>query len=156
MASLADFTPDQRAALSCVLDRLIPADADLGMPSAAEIVMDAHLDSVLAKNPGFDRSIAEGLAALDALAEARGEASFAALAPDAQTDAMNEIATTHPGFLPGLIFHTYVGYYQDVRVVSKLGVESHPPYPKGFTLETGDLSLLDAVKARGKKYRDVG
>jgi hypothetical protein len=29
------------------------------------------------------------------------------------------------------------------------------PFPKGFELEAGDLSLLDPVRARPKVYRDV-
>jgi hypothetical protein len=154
MAALTDFSADQREALSCVVDRLIPADADLGMPGAAEIVMDEHIDSVLAKNPGFDQSILEGLAALEELAVSHGASSFSALSDPDQTQALNDVSANHPGFLPGLIFHTYVGYYQDARVVARLGVESHPPFPGGFTLESGDLGLLDPVKERGKRWRD--
>jgi len=35
-------------------------------------------------------------------------------------------------------------------------MEARPPYPKGYQVEPGDLSLLNPVIARGKIYRDTG
>ena len=40
-------------------------------------------------------------------------------------------------------------------VVEGLGLEDRPPYPKGYEVEAGDLSLLDPVRARPKLYRDA-
>jgi len=34
-------------------------------------------------------------------------------------------------------------------------MEPRPPFPKGFTIEEGDWTLLDPVRRRGKLYRDV-
>ena len=45
-------------------------------------------------------------------------------------------------------------YYRDDRVLRSLGLEARPPFPKGHTLEQGDWSLLDAVRARPKLWRD--
>ena len=39
-------------------------------------------------------------------------------------------------------------YYRDDRVLRSLGLELRAPFPKGYTLEQGDWSLLDPVKAR--------
>ena len=36
-----------------------------------------------------------------------------------------------------------------------LGMEVRPPFPKGFQVEPGDWSLLDAVRSRPKIYRDA-
>jgi hypothetical protein len=36
-----------------------------------------------------------------------------------------------------------------------LGQEPRPPFPKGHTVEQGDWSLLDPVKARQPFYRRV-
>ncbi len=58
------------------------------------------------------------------------------------------------GFLPGLLFHSYVAYYRDDRVLETLGLEARPPFPKSFPLEPGDLSRLEAVRRRPRIYRD--
>ena len=47
-------------------------------------------------------------------------------------------------------------YYRDDRVVRSLGLEPRAPFPKGHTLEQGDWSLLDPVRARPKMWRDAG
>jgi hypothetical protein len=36
-----------------------------------------------------------------------------------------------------------------------LGMETRPPFPKGFEVDQGDWSLLDAVRGRAKLYREV-
>lgn len=46
-------------------------------------------------------------------------------------------------------------YYRDDRVIRSLGLEPRPPFPKGHTLEQGDWSLLDPVRARPKMWRDA-
>jgi hypothetical protein len=46
-------------------------------------------------------------------------------------------------------------YYRDDRVLHSLGLEPRAPFPKGHTLEQGDWSLLDPVRARPKLWRDA-
>ena len=46
-------------------------------------------------------------------------------------------------------------YYRDDRVMASIGMEVRPPFPKGFEIPQGDLSLLEPVRARGKAYRDA-
>ena len=45
-------------------------------------------------------------------------------------------------------------YYRDDRVLRSLGLELRAPFPKGYTLEQGDWSLLDAVRGRPRMWRD--
>ncbi len=45
-------------------------------------------------------------------------------------------------------------YYRDDRVLLALGLEARAPFPKGYTLEQGDWSLLDAVRHRPPLWRD--
>jgi hypothetical protein len=45
-------------------------------------------------------------------------------------------------------------YYRDDRVLAALGHEARAPYPKGFTVEQGDWSLLDAVRNRPQLWRN--
>jgi hypothetical protein len=44
-------------------------------------------------------------------------------------------------------------YYRDDRVLRSLGLELRAPFPLGYTLEQGDWSLLDPVKARPQALR---
>ena len=116
--------------------------------------VDTLLDGIGQHAPDMQPVIAQGLSALDELAAGRGARCFAELSGQEKRDVLNELATTQPAFLPGLIFQTYVGYYQNARVVEALGLEARPPYPKGYDLELGDLTLLDAVRQRTKLYRE--
>ncbi len=45
-------------------------------------------------------------------------------------------------------------YYRDDRVLLSLKQEARAPFPKGYTLEQGDWSLLDAVRDRLPLWRD--
>jgi hypothetical protein len=40
-------------------------------------------------------------------------------------------------------------------VLEAIGMEARAPFPKGFEVEPGDLSLLDPVRRRGRVYREV-
>lgn len=99
-------------------------------------------------------AIRAGLAGLEAFARRAGRAEFAALARSERVDALRAVAAAEPGFLPGLLFHSYVAYYRDDRVLETLGLEARPPFPKSFPLEPGDLSRLEAVRRRPRIYRD--
>ena len=46
-------------------------------------------------------------------------------------------------------------YYRDPRVMRALDMDARPPFPEGFEVEPGDLSLLEPVKNRGRMYRQV-
>ena len=68
---------------------------------------------------------------------------------------MNEVEANQPGFVGCLTFHAYSGYYQNLRVVAAIGLPPRPPYPEGYPLEPLDPDLLEAVRGRGKLYREV-
>ncbi len=46
-------------------------------------------------------------------------------------------------------------YYRDDRVMEALGMEARAPFPKGYEVPQGDWSMLEAVQARGKIWRDA-
>ncbi len=53
----------------------------------------------------------------------------------------------------GLLFHIYDCYYQNSRVCELIGVRPGAPFPQGYAVEPGDLSLLDTVLAHPRSYR---
>lgn len=136
---MAALSPGDRAVLSAVADRLIPAAH--GMPSASDIVTDARLRFVLAARP-------------DLLEPIRS-----ALRPDLGDDVqarIDALGRDEPAALGALQLAIVAGYYTDKRVWELIGYPGQealsirswelPPY-----LEEG---LIDAVIARGPAWRD--
>ena len=148
------FSRDQETALSGVLDEIIPPSDDGSLPGAGELGLVRYIEQAVRRTPELEPVIARGLAALDVLASRRDSRDFAALSKPDKVEVMNELAATEQAFLPGLIFHTYVGYYLNDRVIEALGREPRPPHPKGYDMEASDLTLLDDVRRRPKLYRE--
>jgi hypothetical protein len=142
IASDHPLTPSQQAVLGALLDTLLPASDDGRLPSASELDFVGYLS----------RGAADFLPALsgilDGFPEDFGELPYLERLPlvEALRDASTELFN-------GLLFHVYGCYYIDDRVLEGIGVGSGPPFPRGNTLEAGDLSLLDPVIAQSKTYR---
>jgi hypothetical protein len=145
------FSTRQRRALESLLDEIIPRSGDGRLPGAGEAGLVDYIDRNAA---GLRPAIERALSRLGELAGERGARDFAALSREDRLEVLNRVATDQPDLLPGLILHTYIGYYQSDRVLAGLGLEPRPPYPAGYEMEPGDLSLLDGVRRRSKLYRD--
>lgn len=139
------FSDQETRTLSSVLDEIIPPSTDGNLPGAGEVGLVDFIADAVEKAPDLRPAIMEGISALG---------DFTGLAKDEKTRALNELATTAPAFLPGLTFQIYLGYYQHPRVLEGLGLPPRPPHPEGYELETGDLGLLNPVRARPKLYRE--
>ncbi len=147
-----EFGSAEKRALSSVLDQMIPARADAALPGAGELGISAAV--ITALGAGLPAT-GQALGKLNELAAGQGAEDYAALPDDQRTLLLAEFAASDPGFLLGLLFHAYTAYYQLPPVIEALGLEARPPYPGGYELEVGDLSLLDPVRARPKLYREV-
>jgi Gluconate 2-dehydrogenase subunit 3 len=153
MAGPSDFTPAQRAALTGVLDAIIPRSADARFPGAGELGLAAGVEEKLGAMRPF---VSPSLDALDALARERCGRAFASLAPDERQEVLTAHTASDPGFLGGIIFQAYCAYYQHPRVIAALGLAVRPPHPEGYPLEQPDLAgLLEPVRERGKRHRDA-
>lgn len=142
------FSTDERRTLESVLDEIIPPSADGRLPGAGQIGLAADIDAALQKVPDLRAMIAQGLADLDAAARARNAGSFSALAKADKVHLLNE-----HGFVLPLAFQTYTAYYRHPQVLEALGMEPRAPHPEGYQMPPNDLSLLDAVRHRTKRYR---
>jgi len=146
--------PGAEDALAALLDEIVPPRPDGRLPGAGALGLAASLLRSVAERPELGAVLAPGLAAYAALLAERGAARPAELAPAERRAFLDALAARAPGLLPTLAFLTYAAYYQDPRVLEALGREPRPPWPKGFTIPPGDLSGLEAVRARGPVYRD--
>jgi hypothetical protein len=144
MEALSDA---QRTTLAAVLDEIVPPRGDGRLPGAGALGLAAGVEAFVRRTPGAVAALAR---ALDALAAS----GFGALRGAARTQALHDFDAKQPGFAAGLVAPTYVGYYQEPRVLAALGLAPRPPHPEGHALEAGDLAGLEAVRRRGKIYRD--
>jgi hypothetical protein len=143
------LSAEQRRALRCLAEMMIPASAEYGVPSAGD---DAIFADIL---KSLGRDAAHVVAVLERL-DAMAGGPFAALDParrEAVAKTLREAGGEALTYTSRVILQCY---YRDDRVMRSLGMEPRPPYPKGFEVEPGDWSLLDPVRARPKFYREVG
>lgn len=147
----ADLSPQAREALSCMLDEIIPPSSDGRLPGAGELDVGRYVEE---KAGPLRPLMAQKLAVLDEHAGRRGAQSFASLSRRDRLALLEETAASEPLFFQSVVFLTYAGYYQSARVIGALGLPVRPPHPEGYALDAGDFSLLDAVRARPKLYRE--
>ena len=132
----------ERRKLTALADTLVPASDDGRMISAGELDVAAYIT-------------AEAMELLPVLQDLLGqlEAGFDELALEERVARVQRLSEQNPEAFQGLIVQVYACYYQDDRVLSGIGLDAGPPFPRGNTVEAGDLSLLDPVVSRNKTYR---
>lgn len=150
IASDNPLTDLHRQQLAIVLDQIIPADPGRGKPSAADLDV---VKFIVERAPESLRTIVQELDSLDADAKEQFQMSFLELSRLQQDQLVDDKRQQNQRFLMGLAMHTVTCYYQHDQVRQTLGLPARAPYPEGFTVERGDTSLLDPVRARGSIWR---
>jgi hypothetical protein len=145
MSAQNTLSTRQRGDLRVIAAMIIPPSDEYKVPGADDATIQADILATLGRDAA---QIAE---ALDHLARLAG-------APLAELDAVRreEIAKkfrTTCAAAATLIRVVLQCYYRDDRVLRSLGLELRPPFPKGYTLDQGDWSLLEPVKARSSMWR---
>ena len=146
--TVPELSPAEIRDLRCVAGMMIPASTEYDVPGADDDVIFADIVA------SIGRDLADIRRALATLQRLAGGA-FADLSPAAREAVAEEFRSM--GGTPAAALSRCVlqCYYRDDRVVISLGLEARPPFPKGHTLEQGDWSLLDPVRARPKMWRDA-
>lgn len=140
------LTQAQRDDLRTVAAMIIPASTEYAVPGAD----DGAIQADILKTMGRDTEAAR--AALDHLARLAGK-PLAEL-DSARRDAVaNEFRASGGAAAATLVRVVLQCYYRDDRVLRSLGLELRAPFPLGYTLEQGDWSLLDPVKAMAPSLR---
>jgi hypothetical protein len=146
MMSEPTLTQRQRDDLRTIAGMIIPASDEYKVPGADDAAVQADILKTLG------RDTAPVVAALDHLARLAGN-------PLAELDAAkrdaiaNEFRASGGAPAATLVRVVLQCYYRDDRVLRSLGLEPRAPFPQGYTLEQGDWSLLDPVKARPPSLR---
>lgn len=141
----------QSDAATVLLNTLLPGD-DADWPAAGDLGLAAQMAEMAALAPGAPEALDWLLGALPA--------DFATYTQDAREDALRALEAAQPDRFGQVITAAYNAYYTDPRVrdlIERLtGYPNRPPQPEGYALEPFDESLLDAVRARGPIWRQVG
>ena len=142
------LTPAQRDDLRTVAAMIIPPSSEYNVPGADDGKIQADILATLGRDT---KRVVE---ALDHLARLAGR-PLAGLDP-ARREAVAKEFRSAGGVAAATLTRVVLQcYYRDDRVVRSLGLELRPPFPLGYTLEQGDWSLLDPVKARASMWRRV-
>jgi hypothetical protein len=142
----APLTSAQQDDLRTVGGMMIPASDEHKVPGANDPSIQADIIATLGRETELVRQ------ALDHLARLAGK-PLAKLG-SAQRDAVaKEFRATGGAAAATLIRVVLQCYYRDDRVLRSLGLELRAPFPKGYTLEQGDWSLLEPVKAMPSTLR---
>jgi hypothetical protein len=137
----------ERRNLGDIAGTMIPADATLGVPGADD---PAILDDI-ATSVGRDLPLVREARAAIA---AKASGAFAGIDRDRREALINDYFQGGSAAARALGRVVLGAYYRDDRVLLSLKHEARAPFPKGYTLEQGDWSLLDAVRSRSPLWRD--
>jgi hypothetical protein len=146
MPADSPLTPTQSDDLRAISGVIIPASTEFDVPGADEPAIQADIVATVGRDAGPVRE------ALDELARLAG-LPLASLDPARREAVAMELRAKGGAAVATLTRVVLQCYYRDDRVVRSLGLEPRPPYPKGYVLEDGDWSLLDAVRARPPLWR---
>ena len=146
---------DQRALLTAVLERLVPARA--GLAGAGGLGGAAVLERTLAASPALRRLFFEGLLAIDLQSASHSvpaaSRGFTELAPDEQDAVLRGVEAALPAFFAALVDHAYRGYYTRTEMHRLIGHESRAPQPLGHQLPPFDPALLARQRQRAPFWR---
>jgi hypothetical protein len=143
---MSALTPAQENDLRTVAGMMIPASDEYKVPGADDPAIQADMLATLGRDTAL---VAQ---ALDHLARLAGK-PLAELDTAKRDAVAQEFRATGGGAAATLVRVVLQCYYRDDRVLHSLGLELRAPFPKGYTLEQGDWSLLDPVRARPAKLR---
>ena len=148
------LTEEQRALLTAVLSRIVPARDDL--PGAGDLDVAAAIDATLASSATLRRLFFEVLLAIELESARLTEATdrrFIDLGAERQVDVLRAVELTWPAFFAALVDHTYRGYYILPQVQHAIGWEGRPPQPLGHRLPAFDPALLAVQRQRAPFWR---
>ena len=146
MSEQKNLTQAQRDDLRAIAAMIVPASSEYNVPGADDAAIQADMIATMGRDTDMVR------AALDHLARLSGK-PLAQLDPARREAVAKEFRAS--GGTPAATLTRVVlqCYYRDDRVLRSLGHELRAPFPKGYTLEQGDWSLLDPVKKRAPMWR---
>lgn len=153
LININSIDEELRKSLSALLDTMIPPNEELGVPGAGdeEIV----LQTAKSIRAASLQRIVEGLEEIERSTQSKMKRSFSDLPQAEREQWFHEHDLASHSVVRTIGSLALQNYYSDPRVLESLGAEPRAPFPQGFEVKQGDLSLLDPVRARGVIYRET-
>lgn len=154
----ATWTKGERDLLDGLLDAIIPADADSGLPAAGALGVADFLAQQVQETPALGDLLAQGLTKAAALVEKETGDGLESLTPEEREAVARKLEASDHDFFMTLVRLTYIGYYTHPAIPPHFGLPDHPPQPEGNDLPPDDpaelAKMLETVRNRGKIWRD--
>ena len=144
-----NLNDEQERALIALLNLIIPPSEDRTLPGAAEVGFVAYM-----QKENHVPWIRDGLLSITDTSQERYGREFSVLTGAEQTQLIDELRRRLIRFFIRLTNLVMECYYQHDRVLEAIGLEARAPFPEGYAVEEGDLTLLEPVAQRVKLYRD--
>jgi hypothetical protein len=144
----AELSDAEQRTLQRVVAHIVPASPAYAVPGADDTVIFSDIIASLGRDT---EAVRLALARISDMAG--GE--FATLAANGQEQVLSAFRRDHAADASVLYAVIVQCYYRDDRVLASIGLEPRAPFPKGYDVPAGDLSLLDPVRARGPIYRSA-
>ena len=148
----APLSQSEQRDVDLVLEMIIPANTERTLPSAAEVGVVPFIQQW---DTDYFDTLKRELQTLNDSSQRELGVTFATADASSRWSVVNLLREQDRGFMRRLAVSAASAYYMDDRVMEALGLEARAPYPKGYEVPSGDLSLLEPVKQRGKYYRDA-
>ena len=139
---------EQERTLIALLNLIIPPSDDGKMPGAADVSFVAYIH-----NENLLPWLQKGLLSIAEESHSKYREEFSALSGSDRTQLINRLRRSLFRFFSRLTTQIMQCYYQHDDVLEAIGFEARPPFPQGYLLKEGDLTLLEPVYLRGKIYR---
>ena len=146
------FTPAEVATLTRLSNLVIPPSEDGTLPGAGEFDVAGYIATAA---PDSIAALRDELAELSARAATELSKPISDVTAVEFENLVGQLRGASPRFLSGFAKQTVSLYYQQDAVLEAIGLEARAPYPIGFDVKPGDLSLLDPVRQRGRIYRET-
>jgi hypothetical protein len=140
------LSTDELQRLAPLLDTLIPPRPDRGLPGGSDVGFGERCD-----DPALRAIVRVSLGSLYEW----GGVAFEALDAPQRIELVKRLERERVLEFRELLKSVVARYYLDDRVMRAVGVEPRPPFPEGYTVDDGDLTLLEPVYERGPMYRSV-
>ena len=144
-----NLNEEQERTLIALLNLIIPPSEDGKMPGAADVGFFAYMHKL-----SLLQWIREGLLSIVEESQNQYGQEFSALSGSEQTQLIDGLRRRHFRFFGSLTTEVIQCYYQHDQVLKLIGLEARAPFPEGYLVDEGDLTLLEPVYERGKLYRD--
>ena len=146
MTQALSLTETERAALTALMDRLVPPVDDL--PGAGTMGLLAEVEAMAGRHAPYRRAFLHISAEL-------GTAAFSALDGAAQDAAISRFETAEPAMFEAVRAMVYLAYYGNERVHRRIGWRSGPLQPQGFDLAPFDELVLKSARKRQPLWRQA-